>query len=118
LNGVFACISLCGNGIIDSPYETCDNTDFSDWCCASNCQSYEPGYSLNPSGIANSTCSLHCCTNPSDGIVAGNEVCDDGNTIAGDGCYNNQIESGWTCVANATDGSVCSHITSVAGPFI
>ena len=32
-----------------------------------------------------------------DGIINGNEQCDDRNTFRGDGCSNCQIEPGWTC---------------------
>lgn len=109
LSGV-TCSADCPNGVLNVG-ETCDNTDFSNQCCASNCLSYNLGYFLNPTGIPNATCQANCCYNPSDGIVAtGTEQCDDGNTVSGDGCFNNLIESGWQCSLNATGGSVCTLI--------
>ena len=90
------CVSNCGDGIVEvyntSPYinEVCDNTDFNSKCCSSNCQSFNAGYYTNPSSPStNSSCEADCCTNPTDGIVAGNETCDDGNNNPDDGCYNN-----------------------------
>jgi len=32
-----------------------------------------------------------------DGVVTSGEACDDGNNVAGDGCYQCQIEAGWYC---------------------
>jgi cysteine-rich repeat protein len=42
-----------------------------------------------------------------DGMVVGDEECDDGNTDAADGCAGNStVEDGWTC--DAAEPSVCS----------
>ena len=44
-------------------------------------------------------------TDPDDGIVAGTEECDDANTDAGDGCADNIVEDGFSCI---DEPSVCS----------
>ena len=36
------------------------------------------------------------------------EICDDGNTTAGDGCTNCIVDSGWYCVTNALGRSECT----------
>jgi len=45
-----------------------------------------------------------------DGYKTPDENCDDGNTIQYDGCYNNQIEPGWTCVVDNNQKSICTSI--------
>jgi fibro-slime domain-containing protein len=100
-------IWVCGNGKVD-PGETCDdgNTVSGDGC-SSTCQT-EAGYTcpdVNGNGGP-------CVKNPTnvcgDGHVAGNEQCDDGNTISGDGCSSTcALEPGWTC---PTPGQPCTRI--------
>ena len=76
----------CGDGIVTPP-ETCDdgNTVSGDGC-SNTCQ-IEPqdpdgnGWSCPPAG---GRCTRTVC---GDGIVAGNEQCDDGNNLPFDGCY-------------------------------
>ena len=53
---------------------------------------------------------LTCSTVQGDGIVAGNEACDDGNADDGDGCsLLGAIEAGWAC-DNMSGTSVCDGI--------
>jgi cysteine-rich repeat protein len=33
-----------------------------------------------------------------DGVVDGDELCDDGNEINGDGCTGCRLDDGWTCL--------------------
>jgi len=103
------CVSIwvCGNGNVD-PGEQCDdgNTASGDGC-SSTCQ-IEPGYTcpdVNGNGGP-------CVKNPAnvcgDGAVGGNEQCDDGNTVSGDGCSATcTLEPGWTC---PTPGQPCKKI--------
>ena len=49
-----------------------------------------------------------CATDPTDGIVAGTEVCDDGNSSPGDGCFSNLVEDDYECYANMAGKSVCN----------
>jgi len=72
------------------------------------------------------TCSVECgftCTSPSteesgsgdvcsascgDGVLAGEEICDDGNTQEGDGCSSIcQHEIGWLCAATSCGKTTC-----------
>ena len=49
-----------------------------------------------------------------DGIVAGNEQCDDGNTVAGDGCSATcTLEPGFACVTQGTPPKSVCHATDV-----
>ena len=67
----------------------------------------EPGWQCPTAG---SKCIAKRC---GDGILAGNEQCDDGNNTSGDGCSATcQIEPGYACVAQATaPNSVCHKTT-------
>lgn len=79
-----ACQPRCGDGVVNGN-EQCDTPD-SDACV--NCR-LQPGYNCGPSGTAN-PCTATVCGNgnPADPVGAAEpgEGCDDGNTIAGDGC--------------------------------
>jgi cysteine-rich repeat protein len=56
-----------------------------------------PGQSCDDNGTCGPTCG--------DGVVAGDEVCDDGNVVPGDGCSTTCLpERGWLC---ATAGASC-----------
>jgi cysteine-rich repeat protein len=59
-----------------------------------------------------------CRTVCGDGKLAGNETCDDGNTLHGDGCSANclTLEKGWVCSAVACAKSLCNR-TSANGTF-
>ena len=103
----------CGDGIIAGA-EVCDdgNADDNDGCTAScgavesdwSCEDPEPevlGTVAEPDSV--------CTTDCGDGVILGDEVCDDENTEEGDGCPSDclSIDDGWTC-----DGepSVCESI--------
>ncbi len=90
-------VEFCGNGVLD-PGETCDDGNFhSGDGCSADCLSDEScgnGYldavvgetcdgSSLPSAVCGATCQVIYCGN---GIVDGDEVCDDGNFLPGDGC--------------------------------
>jgi fibro-slime domain-containing protein len=100
-------IWVCGNGHID-PGEQCDdsNTMAGDGC-SSTCQ-VEPGYTCpNRNGVGG-TCIPLTSNVCGDGIVAGTEQCDDGNTTSGDGCSSTcMLEAGYTC---PTAGAPCKPI--------
>ncbi|MEA1879290.1 MAG: myxococcus cysteine-rich repeat containing protein, partial [Campylobacterota bacterium] len=97
--------TICGNGMVESANEACDdgNTISGDGC--SNTCTIEQGYvctaptcddTEGPS-ILNPVCG--------DGyVVSATEACDDGNTISGDGCSNTcTIEQGYVCTAPTCD---------------
>ncbi len=77
---------VCGNGHID-PGEACDdgNTTGGDGCSA-DCTILEPGYTCPNVTGSGGPCVLAPANVCGDGVVAGNEQCDDGNTDSGDGC--------------------------------
>ena len=59
--------------------------------CSSTCQ-IEPGWTCP---VLDAACVAKAC---GDGIVAGAEQCDDGNTLSGDGCSSTcQLEPGYAC---------------------
>ena len=90
--GKSVCIKTCGNGAIDTDTgEKCDDdNDVDGDGCSSMCQ-VEQGYYCETIQIEDdndnvkqiSKCYAKAC---GDGIVAGNEECDDRNTENGDGC--------------------------------
>jgi len=92
--------NTCGNGAVDTA-EGCDdgNTIPGD-CCDATCQ-LEPNCVCSiPSPAPNPPHQVCVSTVVcGDGVVAGNEACDDSNTTSGDGCNENcsNIEGGYTC---------------------
>ena len=82
------CIVDCGDGILTAP-EQCDPPNPGKGCSAT-C-TFEPGWFCNPPPAVlpdagpppPSTCMATVCGN---GVKEGNEACDDGNLIDGDGC--------------------------------
>ena len=65
--------------------------------CATDC-TFEPGYSC-PAGLE--VIGGECVAVCGDGLVRGEETCDDGDTTSGDGCDSGcQAELGWTCPIN------------------
>eukprot|EP00163_Fabomonas_tropica_P026348 TRINITY_DN4804_c0_g1_i3.p1 TRINITY_DN4804_c0_g1~~TRINITY_DN4804_c0_g1_i3.p1 ORF type:complete len:2031 (+),score=541.93 TRINITY_DN4804_c0_g1_i3:650-6094(+) len=95
----------CGNGIIEGT-EKCDDNDLNEIPnvlqdgdgCSSTCQIEGGGWVCT--GSSNSK-----CENCGNGLMEHTETCDDGNSIANDGCTNCVIDSGYTC--NGTDPSLC-----------
>jgi fibro-slime domain-containing protein len=105
-----ACVKIwvCGNGHID-PGEACDdgNTVPNDGCSA-DCSTVEPGYTCPKANGNGGPCVKAPVNTCGDGIVAGNEECDDGNTTSNDGCSSTcAVEPGFTC---PTAGQACKRI--------
>lgn len=51
---------------------------------------------------------------PDDGAKYGDYECEDDDSVAGDGCYNGNIEPGWTCDGGTTSTpDVCYALPSV-----
>ncbi len=91
-------IWVCGNGHVD-PGEACDdgNTVGGDGCSA-DCSMVEPGYTCPDVSGNGGPCVKSPANVCGDGVVAGNEQCDDGNTVSGDGCSSTcALEAGYTC---------------------
>ncbi|GAI18334.1 unnamed protein product, partial [marine sediment metagenome] len=79
------------------------NTDDGDGCSVENL--VEAGWECNDSVVPNE-CSQVVSPVCGNGILEGDEVCDDGNITNGDGCSDScLIESGWICDEN--EPSVC-----------
>jgi len=101
-------IWICGNGHID-PGEACDdgNTVGGDGCSA-DCSMVEAGWTCPNVGGNGGPCVKAPANTCGDGIVAGVEQCDDGNTVSGDGCSSTcNVEAGYTC---PTAGKPCKKI--------
>ena len=58
---------------------------------------------------------LRCIeTSPNDGKKHGDYECEDDDTLAGDGCFNGNIEDGWTCSGGTiTTPDTCFPLPSV-----
>lgn len=105
---VCAADATCGNGALNSG-EQCDDGNLSPGdCCSATCRlesnckcATPPAGSTHPGQICSST--IIC----GDGLVTGDERCDDGNVGPGDGCSNDcrTIEPGFSC---PTAGGSCS----------
>ena len=94
------CAMSCGDGVVDSAFEECDdgaNIDF-DGCTA--CVVDHGFACVGEPSVCASTCG--------DGEVASDEACDDMNVAVNDGCSGEcAIETGWECDA---EPSVCSEV--------
>lgn len=94
------CVSLCGNGLLDSS-EKCDDKNNINGDGCSQCQ-VDSGYTCTSSP---SVCTPIANNNCGNGVVQSGEGCDDKNKVGGDGCSANcQVESGFSCSGNP---SVC-----------
>lgn len=106
----------CGDGHVRDGVEQCDggaaNSDTLPDRCRSSCALprcgdgvVDAGETCDSSGVSTRTCDADC-TAPrcGDGVtnVAFGERCDDGNTVAGDGCAACKIEPGWVVFVKAT----------------
>jgi fibro-slime domain-containing protein len=85
--------TLCGNGQLNPPAETCDDgNQKSGDGCSPDCHTETDWVCATPGKPC--TYAVVC----GDGLVAGMETCDDHNTEDGDGCdHTCRLESGWTC---------------------
>jgi cysteine-rich repeat protein len=96
LDNVRVVTRICGDGL--RVYEECDdgNTLGKDGC-SKDC-TIEEGYRCfpHPTVEGKDKCELLTC---GDGVVSGDEECDDGNTKTGDGCSNKcEIEEDFFCI--------------------
>ena len=85
--------TLCGNGVVERPTETCDdgNAQGGDGC-SRDCK-LETDWTCDMPG---QPCSYGVSCG--DGVVAGAETCDDHNTKGADGCDPKcPLEPGWAC---------------------
>ncbi len=111
-------VMTCGNGIIDAN-EVCDDANVvSGDGCTANC-ALEPGYGClddtNPmDGICDTAGAGSVVLTCGNGVVDGNEICDDGNQNNGDGCDDVcGLESGFAC---ASDANPMDGVCDTAGP--
>ena len=91
------CNTVCGDGLLIAPEESCDDgTNFNIGNgCSSTCLSSLTGWNCTGGSNISATICLPIC---GDGLIIGNETCDDKNTISGDGCSSTCIvESGYKC---------------------
>jgi cysteine-rich repeat protein len=122
-NGLSTCTGgFCGNSVVNSG-EQCDTGGVNTAGCDSNCTfpacgdglfNSAAGEACDAAALPTATCNTNCTVsacgdgrrNPNAGA---NEACDDGNTVAGDGCSATcQVESGFTCTSVANVLSSCS----------
>ncbi|CAI2360768.1 unnamed protein product [Moneuplotes crassus] len=113
------CVTTCGDGF-EAGTEKCDdgNISGSDGCAA-DCSTVEAGWvCIGGSPTSSDTCTQctagfyqndatnpeTCVTTCGDGLEAGAEKCDDGNTIANDGCAADctSVDAGWVCSGGST----------------
>jgi fibro-slime domain-containing protein len=143
------CLPVCGDGIVTKPNEECDPTTPNTTACT-NCK-LNAGYTCGTDGLG--PCKATVCGNgaaitdpinsaayitKAKAAAEPGEGCDDGNTVAGDGCGptcqlepavtvgpspvvavtcgDGLVTGSETCDdGNATDGDGCSHLCQVEG---
>lgn len=103
-------MNQCGNSIVDTTLgEVCDNgINGAGDGCSDDCKTIEVGWNCNIINGKSGRCTPIC----GDGILVGIETqagrCDDGNTIANDGCSATcLVNSGYTCTGSP---SICTPI--------
>ena len=111
------CTTTCGDGV-RAGAEACDSGSAQgtaaaaagEMGCDASC-AVIAGYTCKSSAAGKSICSM--CGN---GVREAAELCDDGNTVSGDGCAQQcVVEAGWACAASQSDSSkvhttyVCFH---------
>ncbi|HDP73556.1 MAG TPA: DUF4215 domain-containing protein, partial [Candidatus Woesearchaeota archaeon] len=104
--------AVCGDGVIEGDEQCDDGNTLDGDGCSSTCE-VESGWLCSPSFLPSiildepagpSECSPVC----GDGFIIGDEECDDGNTLYGDGCSSTcEVEAGWEC---EDEPSVCELI--------
>ena len=103
------CLPVCGDGIIISPKEECDDQNTKDLDgCNSSCK-IEIGYIC---AAVPSKCESNC----GDTVKASNEECD----LLSQGCINCKIVNGWecrplNCIEKCNDGLVVGKEVCDAG---
>ncbi len=120
--GAGSVVPVCGDGIVIGG-EVCDdgNTIAGDGCDAT-CAAVETGYVCTVDAGADGTCDTggagSVITVCGDSIVAGAEICDDGNTTSSDGCDATcaAVEAGYACDVDAGVDGTCD--TGGAGSVV
>ncbi|CAD8178245.1 unnamed protein product [Paramecium octaurelia] len=102
------CETLCGDGIVGGdekcddgniqPYDGCYKCQIQcqygcDICTQKMCQDCSDGYELHPNGLCYEICG--------DGIIIGQEECEDMNDIQQDGCFNCRFQCQQSCIVCA-----------------
>jgi cysteine-rich repeat protein len=97
-------LAFCPNGVLEGG-EACDDQTLTG--CAADCQSVRAGWSCSLQGVI-SVCEAK---QVGDGITAGTEECDDGNTSDKDGCSSaGSVEEGWACSEDSASKSTCTAV--------
>jgi len=108
--GQSSCVGICGDGKKVAS-EGCDdgNTWFGDGCSGHCTVETDCGYSCGGGSlITPDVCEATRC---GDGLQVGDEACDDGNTVSGDGCSSGcETEIEWSCRHRFCAPTVCSEL--------
>jgi fibro-slime domain-containing protein len=97
--------AACGDGVLNSGEQCDDGNGAAGDCCSAKCTLESNCKCSTPQAGGAQVCvSTIVC---GDGVVTGDESCDDNNTVAGDGCAADchNVELGYNCPA---DGGKCS----------
>ena len=106
------CVPVCGDRRLVFPEECDDNNTINSDGCGNDCR-IELGFACNitmdvMTGFSFSVCGPVC----GDGIMNSPELCDDNNTMSGDGCSDScQTEDQFECMPDGNGGSVCAAVT-------
>ncbi|CAD8105195.1 unnamed protein product [Paramecium sonneborni] len=100
------CGPYCGDGIIIQEYEQCDDGNYEpyDGCfecqyqCEELCTLCENGICYECSQLGWTIKQNQCIPFCGDGLIVGNEQCDDMNNIKDDGCYQCQFLCDQSCI--------------------
>ncbi|CEL97712.1 unnamed protein product [Vitrella brassicaformis CCMP3155] len=116
------CPSTCGNGVLESPHEQCDDGNLlaADGCddrcrIEQGFQCACPRECFVPEGVPLSTpdraiicrCKQECAAECGDAFKSDNEECDLGNQSHGGGCSDCRIARGWECHQSVTGPGMC-----------
>jgi cysteine-rich repeat protein len=105
INVVSVCTTICGDGK-KKLVESCDDGNSSQGLYTDGCVNCveQPNWNCAGGGVNNPDFCTPTCGN----VRSGNEACDDGNTISGDGCSSLcAIETGYACTGALQAPSVC-----------
>ncbi|MEM7159013.1 MAG: DUF4215 domain-containing protein [Myxococcota bacterium] len=105
-----ACLSTCvpascGDGFVWTGMEDCDPGAAEVVGCQPTCQA-QIGYECT-----GNVCEVAC----GDGLIVGNECCDDGNTDDGDGCPGTCQYPGWQRIVFVTEDTFDGNMGGIAG---